>query len=190
MKTIKQKNSGFTLIELLVVIAVIGVLSGVVLQSLQSARMRSRDAQRLTTIDQINKAIELSATGGTNQLPRTTGYLCLGLAANTSPTCTPSVFTLDANNIAANAAVLTNIAANSIPRDPFFANGIGTAYLYNSNATPDTTPASDTGAFLSWVLEDRSLTAKCGRGVRGSTVGNPNPITNGTQCYLRIGNAI
>lgn len=183
MTLTKQKNSGFTLIELLVVIAVIGVLSGVVLQSLQSARMRSRDAQRLTTIDQINKAIELSATGGTNQLPKSTNYVCLGLTADTSPQCSPLTWSLDANNTAVNAAVLTNIAASSIPRDPFFANGIGTAYLYGSNVSPATTPASDPGAFLSWVMEDTSTT--CGRGVKATA-----PVTNGVQCYLRIGNAI
>ncbi len=61
---LKRNKSGFTLIELLVVIAIIGVLSGVVLQSLNSAREKTRNTARLTQIDQINKAFELSATGG------------------------------------------------------------------------------------------------------------------------------
>ena len=54
-----QKNKGFTLIELLVVIAIIGLLSSVVLASLNSARQKARDARRVADIKQLQTALEL-----------------------------------------------------------------------------------------------------------------------------------
>lgn len=47
------------MIELLVVIAIIGMLSSVVLASLNSARMKSRDARRIADLAQIRNALEL-----------------------------------------------------------------------------------------------------------------------------------
>ena len=55
----KKSKSGFTLIELLVVIAIIGILSSVVLASLNSARSKSRDARRISDIKQLQLALEL-----------------------------------------------------------------------------------------------------------------------------------
>lgn len=52
-------RKGFTLIELLVVIAIIGILSSVVLASLNTAREKSRDARRIADINQIKVALEL-----------------------------------------------------------------------------------------------------------------------------------
>ena len=54
-----KKESGFTLIELLVVIAIIGILSSVVLASLNSARKKSRDARRVGDIKQLQLALEM-----------------------------------------------------------------------------------------------------------------------------------
>jgi len=56
---IKHRTRGFTLIELLVVIAIIGILSSVVVASLNSARTKARDARRVSDIKQIQVALEL-----------------------------------------------------------------------------------------------------------------------------------
>lgn len=52
-------NRGFTLIELLVVISIIGLLSSVVLASLNSARTKARDASRQETLNSLQTALEL-----------------------------------------------------------------------------------------------------------------------------------
>jgi prepilin-type N-terminal cleavage/methylation domain-containing protein len=55
----QSTERGFTLIELLVVIAIIGLLSSVVLASLNTARVKARDARRMSDLKQLNMAITL-----------------------------------------------------------------------------------------------------------------------------------
>lgn len=67
-------KKGFTLIELLVVIAIIGILSSVVLASLNSARQKSRDARRIGDIKQLQLALEMYYDS-TNEYPQTLAAL-------------------------------------------------------------------------------------------------------------------
>ena len=53
----QKLSKGFTLIELLVVVAIIGLLSSVVLSSLNSARVKGRDARRKSDLHQIFLAL-------------------------------------------------------------------------------------------------------------------------------------
>ena len=59
IKIKNQNNRAFTLIELLVVVAIIGILSSVVLASLNSAREKARDSRRLSDVRQIQTALDL-----------------------------------------------------------------------------------------------------------------------------------
>ncbi len=52
-------SSGFTLIELLVVIAIIGILSSIVLASLNTARTKGKDAARISNVKSLKTALEL-----------------------------------------------------------------------------------------------------------------------------------
>lgn len=59
IKTNKSVSRGFTLIELLVVIAIIGILSAVVLASLNTARIKGQDAARISDVKSLETALAL-----------------------------------------------------------------------------------------------------------------------------------
>ena len=55
----KHQSRGFTLIELMVVVAIIGLLSSVVLASLNTARSKGNDAARMQNVKALGTAMEL-----------------------------------------------------------------------------------------------------------------------------------
>jgi len=120
-----RKNSShtraFTLIELLVVIAIIGVLSSVVLASLNTARGRARDAQRFSDLEQVRTALEMYYADHGSYPLQTTWH-------GTSPGCYSG--TSNPN------ATIPGLAPTYIPAVPVDPNGSGThCFLYLSNGT-------------------------------------------------------
>lgn len=175
MKISKQKNLGFTLIELLVVVAIISVLSAVVLAGLTTAKTKSQNAVRLSDMDQIHKALELYATNGAS-FPSTgaDAWFCVKKSNCVSPA------NIGVNSLPTLTAALTT-SISKIPTDPKFTSGIGSDYTYSSNVDPDgVLTVFSRGAYLSWVSD---TSAVCGRGTYYI------PVTNGYECFLRIGNS-
>ncbi|OHA24395.1 MAG: hypothetical protein A3D50_00050 [Candidatus Taylorbacteria bacterium RIFCSPHIGHO2_02_FULL_44_12] len=74
----KKYTRGFTLIELLVVIAIIGILSSVVLVSLNTARTKGKDSRIVSDVQQLRTQAESVYNG--------TDYLTLLTTANTATT--------------------------------------------------------------------------------------------------------
>lgn len=72
---IQTKNKGFTLIELLVVVAIIGLLSSIVISSLNDARAKARNAKRALEMKSILTAINLYYNEY-GCLPITRGSIC------------------------------------------------------------------------------------------------------------------
>lgn len=206
MKKINTK-SGFTLIELLVVIAIIGILSAVVTSSLQSGRAKARNAERLQTVDQLNKAMEIySTTSGLNRLPAVLdliegggvqGYngswYCLGAVDNT--TCTGSTLFDTGLNAAVKSGLSGEIPQNKsmtgnaswyryVSATPTSQNG--TAAFTSppgGNCSPTTCPP---GAYIIWAMEKQGG-VNCGRGVL-QTLGGANAVNY--TCVLRVGDRI
>jgi type IV pilus assembly protein PilE len=92
-----KKNTGFTLIELLVVIAIIGILSSVVLASLNTARNKGADAATKENLANLRAQAEIyyDANGkyGSNATEATgnTAAICNTASTVFSSASTPSL---------------------------------------------------------------------------------------------------
>ncbi|OGE81590.1 MAG: hypothetical protein A3H72_03030 [Candidatus Doudnabacteria bacterium RIFCSPLOWO2_02_FULL_48_8] len=69
----RNKNSGFTLIELLVVVAIIGLLASIVLVGMGNARIKGRDAKRLSDTQAVKSGLDIYYSFGSGY-PATTEW--------------------------------------------------------------------------------------------------------------------
>ncbi|MBI2624196.1 type II secretion system protein [Candidatus Parcubacteria bacterium] len=114
----------FTLVELLVVIAIIGVLATIVLVSLNTTRIRARDAKRASDLHQIQLALELFADSNAQRYPASDFYalnLCAGGIA-----C----------GLASPDACGNRVCMNPLPHDP---SGSSAKYWYSYAPAVDPT---------------------------------------------------
>lgn len=161
IKNIRRKNTvpqkvrpasaaGFTLIELLVVIAIIGLLSSIVMSSLNSARVKARDAKRIADLRSIRVALRLYLDDF-KQYP-TNGYWTCSHLANWT-------------------ALQTSLAPyiSSLPKDPRGTGYPWTTGLYSYCYGRISTDEYD----LVTQLEDRTNSNRCQ--LRGWLFRNPNP---------------
>lgn len=80
-----KAKRGFTLIELLVVIAIIGILSSVVLASLNTARSKGTDAKIQSEIRSIAVNAEIYYDNNNNSYGSTASNCTSGIFASTNP---------------------------------------------------------------------------------------------------------
>ena len=157
----KNKTTGFTLIELLVVISIVAVLSGVIFQSLNSAKMRARNAQRLASVDQIAKGFQVATTGTNNSMPETdlalnSGWQCLG-----KKSCWGDFFSGVTNPLPDTVTPILVMGMSSSPAvDSYFSDGqTGDAVVYYGSKTTAPTLLDELennltptpGAYLAWI---------------------------------------
>lgn len=132
MMKIKNNKKGFTLIELMVVIAIIGFMSAVILASINTARIKARDTQRIAELRNIEKAMNLYALSNNGIMYSNgfTSWSSLALGQTSSTIC---------GNRGGQTVTLFNVLKNantlvSVPNpDPMASKGY--CYLHVADTT-------------------------------------------------------
>lgn len=149
---------GFTLIELLVVIAIIGILSSVVLGSLNSARGKGVDAAAKSNLNNIRAQAELiydSATPNSYATVCSNANVMKGISAAavaeglTWASTANNAITVSCTNSSGAWAVWVNLAKGSTPTNYWCVDSTGTSIqktLAPTAATATTCVGSSAGA--------------------------------------------
>lgn len=155
----KKFSSGFTLIELLVVIAIIGILTSVVLASLNSARSKGGDAGVKDNLSSIRTQAEMYYNDNNNY-----GTAVLTGASNS---CTASGITGTVFNDASVKAAIAQAVSN----------GGGNGWCGTNSATPITAYA------VAVPLKSSATTFWCidSTGAATSTT-NTTPVSSAGKC--------
>lgn len=169
-----MRKRGFTLIELLVVVAIIGVISGVILQRINSARDKASNVYENNNIEQLVTAINLYLTENNSYPSSGATWQCVGI---TTGTCwggySPAVDL--------NTKLTGYISARPLPKDPIIIAS-GVYYLYNASYS-GTGGTDGPGAYLAYPIKDLGARS-CGRGFTFGTI--PINGVNYRECMINI----
>jgi len=171
---------GFTLIELLVVIAIIGLLSSVVLASLNTTRIKARDVRRMSDINQLVRALQFYYDDH-NMFPGASG--CIGVIDG--QTCWGD--RLLPGNTALKTSLETYI--NPLPTDPLPNRGWGDRYYYIANGSVSINCGGYTlpGTFLIYRPDQiDGSTYTCPVGQKACCSSGPCNNAGGHYCAVKL----
>ena len=134
----KRYNKGFTLIELLVVVAIIGLLSSIVLASLNSARNKAKDAAIKEGVFQLVNllALEYNDTGSYCNLQ----YGWINSVGDTCDTYTTETKVWDGNYAPQARSICNNIYKNAAD---YWSDRPGAQHIFNQTFTTAGVPDCD-----------------------------------------------
>jgi prepilin-type N-terminal cleavage/methylation domain-containing protein len=172
---IKINKKGFTLIELLVVVAIIGLLSSIVLSSVNSARKKARDARTLQDLKQITLALNMARDASpTGAWPGISNWQCL----KASGTCWKGGYSGNATIANALAPYMPEIPKTQASNSSIFSYD---SYLYLPYWV-GAGGSSPPGAYIIYALEGGAFPSKCNGYYAGLL------DTGYWYCYSWIGN--
>ena len=162
-----NSRAGFTLLELMVVITIVGLLATVILASLSNSRGAARDATRVQSVKELQKALELYRNANAGNYPCATanpGCSATGAAAGvTINTATPS----EVNN-AITTFFSPSTETNMIASAPIGMAANTASIVYRVGSTAGNNDSPDRSAYTILVRREQTVGA----------------ITAGTWCKI------